>query len=78
MPAIEVLDIVLPEAAHEEAWPCRVSRRQQEMYMIGHQDIGMHLACGLDGILAGEREIDHVVGIACEAGASIVTALDDV
>jgi hypothetical protein len=48
------------------------------MHMIGHQDIGMHLACGLDGILAGEREIDHVVGIACEAGASIVTALDDV
>jgi hypothetical protein len=48
------------------------------MHMIGHQDIGMHLACGFVCVLTGQGQIDEIIGLACEAGASIVAALDDV
>jgi hypothetical protein len=46
--------------------------------MIGHQDVGMHLARGLGSVLAGEGEVDQVIGLANEAGVSIIAALDDV
>jgi hypothetical protein len=46
--------------------------------MVGHQYIGMHMACGLGGVLAGKGEIDQVIGLAGEAGIAIIPALDDV
>jgi hypothetical protein len=46
--------------------------------MVGHQYISMYLACGLGSILAGKGEVDQVIGLTCEAGMAIISALDDV
>jgi hypothetical protein len=38
----------------------------------------MYLTCGLGSVVAGEGEVDQVIGFACEAGIAIISALDDV
>ena len=77
MPAIEMLDVMLPKTTHEVTRTCSAFRRQQQVDVIGHEDVGVDIAGCLGCILAQQRQVDEVVGRRGKAGGAIIPSLDD-
>ncbi|EEF26526.1 conserved hypothetical protein [Ricinus communis] len=69
---------MLAEPTHEVAWTGTAACRQQQMYVIGHQDVGVNMAGVCSCVLAQQSKVDEIVGRAGKAGSAIVPALDDV
>jgi len=72
------LHIALAQQLHQAPGGIRLMRRQQQMHMIRHQDVGMNRASGALRALLQLVEVISVVDIRKEAGLAVVAALDDV
>ena len=80
-PVVTVVDmthITPPERLHDPADRPGGARGDQQVDMMGHQDIRMHGAVLAHGDLAQIVEIASVVLIGEEAGLPVVAALDHV
>lgn len=72
------MHIALAQQLHQAPGGIRLMRRQQQMHMIRHQDVGMNRASGALRALLQLVEVISVVDIRKEAGLAVVAALDDV
>ena len=77
MPAIEILDVMLAKTAHEDTRPRSAARGQQQVDVIGHEDVSVDMAGGLGSILAQQCQVDQVVSRIAKTGAAIIPSLDD-
>jgi hypothetical protein len=77
MAPIEVLDVALPQVAHEPRARIHRLRSEQQMDVVRHQAVGMDGAVVPLGQLPQMRQIHQVVVIVPEASNSIVAALDN-
>lgn len=78
MAAVEVLHVPLAHLPHQIRAAVRARGCEQQVHMIRHQAISMHVACELPRELPEVKQVDQVVAAYAEACASIVTALDEV
>ena len=76
--AIDVLHVALSQVLHQQRGPIAPARREQQVHVVGHQDIGVDRAYVARRQLLQMVEIAAVVVIGKEAGAAIVPTLDDV
>ena len=72
-----MLHVTLAEIFHQESAAIGGLRRQQQVNVVGHQAIGVHRAAELAGKIAKQREIERIIVLGEEAGATVVAALDD-
>ena len=63
---------------HEQSGTVGFCWREQQVYMIGHQHIGVHGAAELVGKLFQVLQVELVILFSMKADGAIVAALDDV
>lgn len=78
IPGIDAAHVASSQRLHHPGYLARRLRRDQQVHVVGHQDIGVDdtvlLQCGL----AQVGQVTSVVGFGKEAGQAIIAALDDV
>ena len=77
MEIVDPPDIAAAEAIHQSRGPLGAGRRQQEVDVVGHQDVGVDRAADIGGDLREIVEIGAPIGIIEEAGLAIDAALHE-
>ena len=77
MEIVDASNIAAPEPVHESRRAIGAGRRQQEVDVIGHQDIGVDRAADIGGDLGEIVEIGAPIGIVEEASLAIDAALHE-
>ena len=75
---IDVGNVLTADVLHHAAQGLMRLGRDEQVHMVGHQDIGMDLAAPAAGGLGEPPEIGPVVVVGEKDGLAVVTALDDV
>ena len=76
--AVDVLRVALAEMFHEQCGAACLGGREQQVYVIGHQDIGVHGTTELVGKLAEVMQVVLVVLFGMKADGAIIATPDDV
>ena len=74
---VHILDIPLPQAFHEHACAGGLGGSEQQVYMVGHEHIGMDDAIAHVAVFLEPFQITTIVFVGKKAGLAIVAALDD-
>lgn len=74
---VHVLGITLPQVLHRQRAAVDPARREQQVHVTGHETMGVHRAFELDRQLAQVSKVKRTIPIAIEAGAAVVSALND-
>jgi hypothetical protein len=74
---VDPTDMAAAEAIHQARGPLGAGRRQQEVDVVGHQDVGVDRAADIGGDLREIVEIGAPIGIVEEAGLAIDAALQE-
>jgi hypothetical protein len=77
MEIVDPPDMAAAEAIHQPRGPLGAGRRQQEVDVVGHEDLGVERAADIGGDLREIVEIGAPVGIFEEAGLAIDAALHE-
>jgi hypothetical protein len=77
MEIVDPPDIAAAKAIHQPRGPLGAGRRQQEVDVVGHQDVGVDRATDIGGDLREIVEIGAPIGIVEEAGLAIDAALHE-
>jgi len=70
------LDVALPQYLHQFTRRGASRCRDDEVSVIGHQDIGMNPAGGFRGVFGQPVEINAIVFVNEETGLPVVATLD--
>ena len=65
--AVHVLHIALSEVLHEQARAVRLFRGEEQVDMVGRQDVGMHRAAKAGGVRFQVMAVENVVVLLTEA-----------
>jgi hypothetical protein len=68
----------LPEVSHQGDAGIRRWRREQQMDVIGHQTVRVYTAPHVSGELTEVEQVDLIVRVDSETGATVVAPLNDV
>src|SRR5882672_1809487 len=74
--AVHVLHIALPQMLHQQRGAVLACGCEQQVYVIGHEHVGVNNAAKLPGKLFQMTKIKRVIFISVEAGAMVVAPLD--
>jgi hypothetical protein len=74
---IEVLDVALPHFPHQLGKAFALLGSDEQVHMVGHENVGVDRAVLAPAQFLEEREIENSIGVANEARAAVVAALDD-
>jgi len=77
MEIVDPPDMAAAKAIHLPRGPLGAGRRQQEVDVVGHQDVGVDRAADIGGDLREIVEIGAPIGIIEEAGLEIDAALQE-
>jgi hypothetical protein len=75
---IEVLRIALSEGLHEPRQAIYLSGRNEQMYVVRHQHIGVQAAPEERREFAQQPHVKNVIRFGTKTGASVVSPLNDV
>jgi len=75
---IEVRNVAASQLLHQASNAAFLDRRGQEVYVIAHEDVGVHVATEPFGLLAQVSKELSIMDFQNEARASVDAALDDV
>src|SRR5688572_21935985 len=78
VPPVEIQDIGSAEVAHQQPTSLRTRRGDQEMHVVRHEAVSMHLALVLHRELPQGAEVSQVVAVMRKARVAVVSALNDV
>jgi hypothetical protein len=68
---------IVAQPLHQLAGAGVIARREQQVHMVGHQDVGVQRATAVEGALAQHVEVGQVVVPGSEAGSAVIPSLDD-
>jgi len=75
---VDVLHVALAEVLHQQCRTLMFLMRQQQVDIIGHQDIGMNQAAMLLSLFTPGIEIAPIIIFGIETSRAVITPLDDV
>ena len=78
MALVHIANIVATKGLNQPTHPVRLLRRQQQVNMVGHQNVGVDRYAIFPAVFLELVQIDRVVLFGEETGLAVVAALDDV
>ena len=76
--AVDVLHVALSQVFHQQDGALFARVCEQQMYVVGHQHVGMDGATELVGELFDVLQVELVVLFAVETDRAVIATLDDV